>query len=101
MANAPAAAKKKSARHPSAIKRTRRNARREAINRARTSRINTSVKKVEQAIAAGDHAAAMAALKAAQPEIHRGVTKGVLHLSTASRRISRLNARIKGLKKSA
>ncbi len=101
MANAPAAKKVKQARHPSAIKRTRRNARRTGINRARTSRIGTSVKKVESAIEAGNYAEAMAALKMAQPELHRGVSKGVLRLKTASRKISRLNARIKALKKSA
>ncbi len=89
------------ANHPSAVKRIRRNARRAAINKSRTGRIRNFVGKVEQAIAAGDHAGAMAALRAAQPELHRGVSKGVLHASTASRQVSRLNARIKALHKPA
>ncbi len=99
MATAPggAAKKKASARHPSAIKRTRRNARRTAINKSRVSRIKTSLTKVEQAIASGDRAKAMEAFKAAQPEIHRGVLKGALHKNTASRTLSRLNARIKAM----
>ena len=92
-----AAKKKRSARHPSAIKRTRRNARRAAINKARVSRLKTFVTLVEQAIAGGDKAKAAAALKAAQPVIHRGVAKGVLPKNTAARRISRLNARIKAM----
>lgn len=79
---------------PQAEKRIRRNARRQAINRARLSRIRTFVKKVESAIAAGDKAAAEAALKAAQPEIMRGVSKGVLHRNTAARKVSRLTARV-------
>jgi small subunit ribosomal protein S20 len=99
MATAPggAAKKKRSARHPSAIKRTRRNLRRTAINKSRVSRLKTSLTKVEQAIAAGDRAKAMAAFKAAQPEIHRGVVKGAVHKNTAARKLSRLNARIKAL----
>ena len=99
MATAPgtAAKKKVSARHPSAIKRTRRNARRTAINRARVSRLKTSLTKVEQAIASGDRAKALEAFRAAQPEIHRGVVKGALHKNTAARTLSRLNARIKAM----
>lgn len=99
MATAPgtAAKKKRSARHPSAIKRTRRNARRTAINKSRESRLKTSLVKVEQAIAAGDRAKAMEAFKAAQPDVHRGVAKGVVHKNTAARTLSRLNARIKAL----
>ncbi|MGH7908656.1 MAG: 30S ribosomal protein S20 [Thermodesulfobacteriota bacterium] len=89
------------ANHPSAVKRIRRNARRAAINKSRIGRMKTSVARIEQAIAGGDHAAAMAALRAAQPEIHRGVAKGMLHANTASRRVSRLNARIKALAKPA
>jgi small subunit ribosomal protein S20 len=91
------AKKKRPGRHPSAIKRTRRNARRAAINKARVSRLKSSVVKVEQAIAAGDRAKAMEAFKAAQPDIHRSVTKGVLHKNTAARTLSRLNARIKAM----
>ncbi|MDX1711074.1 MAG: 30S ribosomal protein S20 [Rhodovibrionaceae bacterium] len=85
------------AHHKSAKKRIRRNARREDVNRARVSRIRSFVKKVETAISSGDQGAANAALREAQPEIHRGVTKGVLHKNTAARKISRLNRRIKAL----
>lgn len=81
----------------SAKKRVRRNERRTDINGARRGRIRTFVKKVETAIAGGDKSAAEAALKVAQPEMMRGVTKGILHRSTASRKISRLAARIKAL----
>ena len=81
----------------SAKKRVRQIERRTAVNRNRRSRIRTSVKKVEETIAAGDKDAAQAALKAAQPEIMRGVTKGVLSKNTASRKVSRLSARIKAL----
>jgi small subunit ribosomal protein S20 len=81
----------------SAKKRVRRNARRTAINHARMGRIRTFVKKVETAIDGGDHDVAREALKAAQPEIMRGVTKGMLHRNTASRKISRLSARVKAL----
>lgn len=82
---------------PQAEKRIRRNDRRAAINKARVSRIRTFVKKVESSLAAGDAAAAAVALKAAQPEMMRGVAKGVLHKNTVSRKISRLAARVKGL----
>ncbi len=85
------------AQHKSAKKRIRRNARRTVINGARRSRIRTFVTKVEQAIAGGKKDEAAAALKAAQPEIQRGVTKGVVLKNTASRKISRLNARIKAM----
>jgi len=81
----------------SAKKRIRKTARRTEINRARMSRVRTYVRKIESAIASGDAAAARAALKEAQPEIMRGVTKGVVHRNTAARRLSRLNARIKAL----
>ena len=81
----------------SAKKRIRKTARRTEVNRARMSRVRTFVRKVETAIASGDTAAARAALKEAQPELMRGVTKGVVHRNTAARRISRLNARIKAL----
>lgn len=85
------------AHHKSAQKRIVRNATRYAINHARKSRIRTFVKKVEVAIASGDQSAAAAAFKAAQPEMMRGVTKGVFHKNTVSRKVSRLNARIKAL----
>ncbi len=81
----------------SAKKRIRQTVRKTAVNRNRIGRVRTFVKKVETAIAAGDKDAANAALKEAQPEIMRGVVKGVLHRKTASRKVSRLNARIKAL----
>ncbi|MCK0069401.1 MULTISPECIES: 30S ribosomal protein S20 [Kordiimonas] len=80
-----------------AKKRIRRNDRRAAINKSRVSRIRTFIRKVEDAITAGDKAAATEALKAAQPEIMRGVTKGVMHKKTASRKVSRLSARVKAI----
>lgn len=76
---------------------TRKIERRTAINKARRSRVRTHLRKVEEAIAAGDKDIATAALKAAQPELHRAVTKGVVHKNTASRKLSRLSARIKAL----
>jgi len=85
------------AHHKSAKKRIRSNARRAEVNGARVSRIRSFVKKVETAIAGGDKAAAQDALKAAQPELHRGVQAGVLDDNTASRKLSRLSARIKAL----
>jgi small subunit ribosomal protein S20 len=85
----------------SAKKRIRKTARRTEINRARTSRVRTYLRKIESAIQSGDKAAAQAAFKEAQPEIMRGVTKGVVHRNTASRRLSRLNARIKALSANA
>jgi small subunit ribosomal protein S20 len=85
------------ANHRSAEKRIRQTEHRTAVNRARVSRIRTFVKKVETAIAAGDQAAAVAAFDEAQPEMHRGVSKGVLHRNTVARKLSRLSARIKSL----
>ncbi len=85
------------AHHKSAKKRIRRNARRATVNRNRISRIRTFVKRVESAIAAGDKDAAATAFKVAQPELHRGVIKGVLHRNMAARKLSRLSARIKAL----
>jgi len=72
--------------------------RRTAINKNRLSRIRTYVRKVEEAIATGNQAAAAEALKAAQPELMRGAQKGVLHKNTVSRKVSRLSARVKALK---
>ena len=89
------------ANHKSAKKRIIRNAKRAEINKGRISRIRTYVKKVEQAIESGDKASAQAALKDAQPEIMRGVSKGVLHKNTASRKMSRLSARVKAVGASA
>ena len=85
------------AQHKSAKKRIRRNGRRTVVNSARRSRIRTFVTRVELAIDSGKKDDAAAALKAAQPEIQRGVTKGVVQKNTASRKISRLNARIKAM----
>ena len=85
------------ANHKSAEKRFRQTERRTEVNRARVSRIRTYTKKVEVAIASGDKAAAAEAFKAAQPELMRGATKGVLHANTISRKLSRLSARIKAL----
>ena len=85
------------ANHKSAKKRIIRNANRAEINKSRISRIRTFIKKVETAISFGDQAAAQTALKEAQPEIMRGVTKGVLHKNTASRKVSRLAARVKSV----
>jgi small subunit ribosomal protein S20 len=81
----------------SAKKRIRQTERKTTVNRNRMSRVRTYVKKVELAIASGDKDAASGALKEAQPVIMRGVSKGVLNRSTASRKVSRLNARIKAL----
>jgi small subunit ribosomal protein S20 len=89
------------AHHESAKKRIRQTERRTAINRGRTSRVRSFIKKVETAIASGDKSAAEAALRQAQPEIHRGVTRGVLHRNAASRKLSRLSARIKKLASTA
>ncbi|MEL7164876.1 MAG: 30S ribosomal protein S20 [Pseudomonadota bacterium] len=85
------------ANSPQAKKRARQNEKRFAINKSRRSRIRTFIRKVEEAIASGDADAAGAALKAAQPELMRGVTKGVYHKNTASRKMSRLSARVKAL----
>ena len=78
-------------------KRARQSEKRFAVNKARRSRIRTFLRKVEEAIASGARVAAAAALQAAQPELMRGVTKGVLHKNTASRKMSRLSHRVKTL----
>ena len=85
------------ANHKSAKKRIRRNANRAEINKSRISRIRTFVKRVEAAIASGDKDTAQSALKDAQPELMRGVSKGVLHKNTASRKMSRLSAQVKAV----
>ncbi|HZF46111.1 MAG TPA: 30S ribosomal protein S20 [Sphingomonadaceae bacterium] len=82
---------------PQARKRIRRNANRAEINGARLGRIRTFVKKVETAIAGGDKTAAAEALRSAQPELARGVARGVLHKNTAARKVSRLSKRIASL----
>ena len=81
----------------SAKKMVRKIATRTEVNKSRKSRVRTFVRKVEEAVASGDKSAATTALKAAEPEIMRGVTKGVLHKNTASRKVSRLAARVKGV----
>ena len=83
----------------SAKKRTRTTAKRTAINTSRKTRVRGFIRKVEEAIASGDSQAALAALKAAEPEIMRGVTKGVLHKNTGARKVSRLTKRVKKLSK--
>lgn len=85
------------ANSPQAKKRARQIERRTAVNKARKSRIRTELRKVEEALASGDQAASAAALKAAQPQLMRGVTKGIFHKNTAARKISRLAARVKAL----
>jgi small subunit ribosomal protein S20 len=82
---------------PQAKKRIRRNARRAEINGARVSRIRTLVKKVETALAAGDKDAAASALQTVQPELARGVARGVLHKNTAARKFGRLTKRVSAL----
>ncbi len=85
------------ANHKSAEKRNRRRLRRTLINHSRLSRIRTHVKRVENAIIAGDKEAAGTALRAAQPEMMRGVGKGVMHRNTVARKLSRLSRQIKAL----
>jgi len=85
------------AHHKSAQKRIRQTETRTARNRARVSRLRSSVKSVETAIATGKKAEAEAALKAAQPEIHSGINLGIIHRNTAARKLSRLSKRIKAL----
>ncbi|WP_309612095.1 30S ribosomal protein S20 [Sphingomonas sp.] len=82
---------------PQAKKRIRRNASRAIVNGARVSRIRTFIKAVEAACIAGDKSVATVALKAAQPEMARGVARGVLHKNTASRKFSRLTKRVAAL----
>ncbi|TCO73540.1 30S ribosomal protein S20 [Rhodovulum euryhalinum] len=85
------------ANSPQAKKRARQADRAYAVNKARRSRIRTYLRKVEEAIASGNQEAAVAALREAQPELMRGVTKGVVHKNTAARKMSRLSARVKAL----
>jgi len=82
---------------PQAKKRARQNERRTAVNKARRSRIRTFLRFVEEAIESGDKVAATAALRAAQPELMRGVTKGIYHKNTVARKVSRLSARVKAI----
>ena len=82
---------------PQAKKRIRRNANRAAINGARVSRIRTFIKAVEAALASGKKTDAAEALRKAQPELARGVARGVVHKNTAARKISRLSKRVAAL----
>ena len=85
------------ASHKSAEKRARQTVRRTAVNASRHSRVRSSIKKVEEAIAAGDKKAAVAALSAAQPDVQRGAASRVIAKNAAARRMSRLNARVKAM----
>lgn len=82
-------------------KRARQSEDRYDVNKARRSRIRTFLRKVEEAIASGDQTKAAEALRVAQPELARGVTKGVLHKNTVARKMSRLSSRVKGLGEAA
>ncbi len=82
---------------PQSKKRARQSVRRQDVNKARRSRIRTFLRKVEEAIASGNQETAAAALKAAQPELARGVTKGILHKNTLARKMSRLTSRVKAI----
>jgi small subunit ribosomal protein S20 len=83
----------------SSKKRVRTEAKRTAINHSRKTRIRGFIRKVEEAIASGDQKAALAALKAAEPEIMRGVSKGTVHKNTGARKVSRLTKRVAKLSK--
>jgi small subunit ribosomal protein S20 len=83
----------------SSKKRVRTTAKRTKINQARKTRVRGFIRKVEEALTKGDHAAAQTALKAAEPEIMRGVSKGILHKNTGSRKVSRLSKRVAKLGK--
>ncbi len=85
--------------HKSAKKRIRRNAKRQVINKDRIGEARNLIRKVEEAIKTGDEKLAQAALKAAQPKLAKTAGKGIIHKKTASRKISRLSARIKNIKK--
>ena len=85
------------ANSPQSKKRARQNETRFAINKARRSRIRTHLRKVEEAIEAGDKSAAQEALRSAQPELMRGVARGVMHKNTAARKMSRLSKRVAAL----
>lgn len=82
---------------PSAKKATRKIEARTAVNKSRRSRIRSFLRKVEEAITAGDHKVAQDALRAAEPEINRAASKGIVHANTAARKVSRLNSRVKAL----
>lgn len=85
------------ANHASSKKRIRQIERRTAVNRTRMTSVRTAVKKVEQAITAGDQAVAQSAFREMQPQLQRCITKGLLKSNTVSRKISRMNARVKAM----
>ena len=82
---------------PQSKKRARQSEARYVVNKARSSRIRTFLRKVEEAIASGDQTAASNALREVQPELARGITKGVMHKNTVARKMSRLSSRVKSL----
>jgi small subunit ribosomal protein S20 len=82
---------------PQSKKRARQSERRADVNKSRRSRIRTFLRKVEEAIESGDRDAATTALRAAQPELMRGVTKGIFHKNTVARKMSRLSSRVKAI----
>jgi len=82
---------------PQSKKRARQSEARYAVNKSRRSRIRTFIRKVEEALASGNQEVAAEALRSAQPEMARGVTKGVLHKNTVARKMSRLSSRVKAL----
>ena len=85
------------ANSPQAKKRARQNERNRLVNKDRRSRVRTFIRKVEEAVAVGDKESALAALKSAQPELMRGVSKGIFHKNTAARKMSRLAARVNAI----
>ena len=85
------------ANSPQAKKRARQNERNRLVNKDRRSRVRTFIRKVEEAIAIGDKESALMALKSAQPELMRGVSKGIFHKNTAARKMSRLTARVNAI----
>jgi small subunit ribosomal protein S20 len=85
------------ANNASARKRIRQTEKRTVRNKARKSRVRSFLRKVEEAVKSGDKAAAQEAFRAAQPEMQRAATKGVLHANTVARRLSRLSARVKSV----
>ena len=85
------------ANSPQAKKRARQNERNRLVNKDRRSRVRTFIRKAEEAIAIGDKESALAALKSAQPELMRGVSKGIFHKNNAARKMSRLAARVNAI----